>query len=521
MAEQVEKLKQQLSSAITARQSMEKVYEEHFGKLSQFISRLTYVCRGIDIELDNRLAKLRKELKAKADISKLTPLLDEITQLLKHQENRTAQNIKATQTSLNHAGKVLQKQRGLPDNLRRQLRALLESLNASEISTVHSLVPLLEQLTQLYQEAFKAKHNIEGMDQDELAAHQQEASDSFDEIASQLLNLVSELAFEGDLGREIESIRSNLLKCKSSDQLVDSCLSVIRLIVSSISEERSSAQYFLVSLNDALSQVHQAVLNSLSKSKHINEEMVALNEKIQSQIKNLSMQSEKATSLDELQKLVSTNLKVITDSIIQKEELEREEKMILLDSLSVMEERLVDVEKTANTYKKHLAEQKFKSLQDSLTRLPNRAAFDERMEIEFKRWQRYNHSLCMAVVDIDHFKKINDTFGHSAGDKTLKVIAQALKKTLRGTDFIARYGGEEFVILIPESSVADLLVPLNKIRESIKRIPFKFKESKVQITISIGATMFTKGDGPREAFDRADSALYKAKNNGRDQVIIA
>jgi diguanylate cyclase (GGDEF)-like protein len=142
------------------------------------------------------------------------------------------------------------------------------------------------------------------------------------------------------------------------------------------------------------------------------------------------------------------------------------------------------------------------------------------MEIEFKRWQRNGFPLCLAVVDIDFFKRINDNYGHSAGDKTLKVIANALKKSLRSTDFIARFGGEEFVILLPETKLADVSGPLNKIREIIKKIPFKFKNKDVSITISMGVTLFKTGDNPLQAFDRADAALYEAKNGGRDKVIV-
>lgn len=522
----LEKIKQQLSASIAARQSLETTYEMQFAKLSQFIAKLSYVCRGIDVELDNRLAKLRKELKKNVDIEKVEPLLDEINQLLKHQETRSAQHLKLTQQTLTEAGKTLQKQRGLPDTLRRQLRSLLTDVSSTDQTTIHGLVPSLEALTRLYQEAFNAKNGIL-----EIPGERSEASNTHsapvtttpdiqDRISQELLNVISELAFEGNNAKQIDTIRKNLVQGQSLSELADVSLNIIKLIVSSISEERDSAQFFLVTLNDALSHVQKAVLTSLSKSKHINDEMSALNDKIQGQIKNLSMQSEKATSLVQLQQLVSKNLKVITDSMLQKEELEREEKTMLLDSLSVMENRLAEVEKTATNYKKSLSEQRFKSLQDALTKLPNRAAFDERMEVEYRRWKRYGHSLCLAVIDIDHFKRINDTYGHSAGDRTLRVIAQSLRKTLRTTDFIARFGGEEFVVLIPEASVNIIEGPLNKVRESIKRIPFKFKDQSVQITISIGATAFNEGDSAQVVFDRADSALYEAKNSGRDKVIV-
>ena len=175
-------------------------------------------------------------------------------------------------------------------------------------------------------------------------------------------------------------------------------------------------------------------------------------------------------------------------------------------------------EETAE-YKKRMAQQKHKLLLDSLTQVFNRAAFDERVDLEYKRWLRYQTPLCLAIVDIDHFKSINDRFGHLAGDKALKVIARAMSRTLRETDFIARYGGEEFVVLLPGIEANNLDMPLDKLRNVVKSIPFRFKDDKVEITISIGTTLFRSGDTPTDAFERADKALYEAKNGGRDRII--
>ena len=101
----------------------------------------------------------------------------------------------------------------------------------------------------------------------------------------------------------------------------------------------------------------------------------------------------------------------------------------------------------------------------------------------------------------------------TAGDITLQVIAKALQKSIRQTDFIARYGGEEFVLLMPRTSLDNAVEHLNKLRLSIKKIPFKFKDKQIQITVSLGATQFEEGDTPLKAFDRADEALYDAKNS--------
>ena len=157
---------------------------------------------------------------------------------------------------------------------------------------------------------------------------------------------------------------------------------------------------------------------------------------------------------------------------------------------------------------------------DTLTQLHNRSALDERLALEYKRWLRYQSPLCLAIVDVDHFKSINDQFGHLAGDKALKVIARALSTALRDTDFVARFGGEEFVVLLPGISENSIQLPLDKLRSVIKGIPFRFKDERISISISLGATLFRSGDRITDAFERADKALYEAKNAGRDRIVI-
>ena len=126
----------------------------------------------------------------------------------------------------------------------------------------------------------------------------------------------------------------------------------------------------------------------------------------------------------------------------------------------------------------------------------------------------------IAITDIDHFKNINDNFGHSTGDKTLQVIAMALKNSLRDSEFVARYGGEEFVLLLPDVTDEHISQLLNRVREKIKNIPFKFKNQRITVTLSIGAAQVMENETLEEAFERADAALYQAKNNGRDRVVI-
>ncbi len=508
-------IKQQLATAVKARKQLEDTYESQFQILTQFVARLSLVCKGIDVELDNRLARLRQQLANGTDLEKLLPQIDATTEHLKTLESKQQQEVRKAQSTITEAGKLLQKQRGLPNQLRRDLRDFLTRVE-EPASTIHAYIPHLTHLSELYQLALNAKQNMELEDISDSSRYDRLCS----QISMELTNLLSELAFEGTYAKAIDAIRLSLLGALSIEKLLEACLRTIEIIISSINEERQSAQHFLLKLNDALTCVQNSLVSSLKSTNNIREKMAQLNQQIEHQISVLSQDTQSATSLEQLQRLVTDKLNTLSNSLKDKESLEKQEREILLSSVKEMDSRLKELEEEAKQFKKRLAEQKFRSLQDALTELPNRAAFDERYELELKRSKRYNTPLSIVLADVDHFKNINDSYGHSAGDKTLKVIARALKQSMREADFIARYGGEEFILLFPETTLDQLESPLNILREKIKRIPFRFKDTNVPITISFGATQLKPTDAGREAFDRADEALYDAKRQGRDQVIL-
>ncbi|EGH45127.1 hypothetical protein PSYPI_23427 [Pseudomonas syringae pv. pisi str. 1704B] len=180
--------------------------------------------------------------------------------------------------------------------------------------------------------------------------------------------------------------------------------------------------------------------------------------------------------------------------------------------------RVASMEQEALGFRTHLEEQRQKALIDPLTGLPNRAAWGERLEQEMARWQEEKNSLLVCILDLDHFKRINDGYGHLAGDKVLKIVANVLSKRLRADDFMARFGGEEFVMLLPATSLAAGLTLLDELRAAVESCPFHFKGERVTITVSIGLTAFRPSEKSDTAIKRADQALYKAKENGRNRI---
>jgi diguanylate cyclase len=159
--------------------------------------------------------------------------------------------------------------------------------------------------------------------------------------------------------------------------------------------------------------------------------------------------------------------------------------------------------------------------QDFLTGALNRRGMDEAIEREFKRADRHNTPLSLAMIDIDHFKKINDTMGHSAGDVALAHLAKVVKSVLRSTDVLARYGGEEFLILLPGAKQADAVNVISGVQRNLTKNFFLHESDRVLITFSAGVAERITGEHIDAVLPRADAALYLAKKSGRNRVVGA
>ncbi len=183
-----------------------------------------------------------------------------------------------------------------------------------------------------------------------------------------------------------------------------------------------------------------------------------------------------------------------------------------------MRQRLERLEEESREMQQKLRAEQRLSLVDALTQIPNRLAYDQRLEQEYARWNRFQQPLCIAAWDIDHFKRINDAYGHRAGDKVLRIVAETLAERLRETDFLARYGGEEFVMILPGTDLADAARVLDEMRVAVGQLGFHFRSNPVSVTVSGGVSAFREGDSPDEVFERADRSLYRAKQAGRNRV---
>lgn len=158
------------------------------------------------------------------------------------------------------------------------------------------------------------------------------------------------------------------------------------------------------------------------------------------------------------------------------------------------------------------------SMRDALTGVGNRHAMDLSFARELKLANRHDRPLSILVIDIDHFKKVNDDIGHHSGDIVLKQMAQLIQQTLRETDQIFRYGGEEFVALLQNTNAFGAHLIAERLRACVEALPVAIANKELFCTISIGVCSFNGSDSAAELFEKADQALYRAKNSGRNRV---
>lgn len=204
-----------------------------------------------------------------------------------------------------------------------------------------------------------------------------------------------------------------------------------------------------------------------------------------------------------------------------------EVKQLLIGELQKIKEDNTSLKQQLDKTTKDLEEKKekieeFKKIAviDPLTHIPNRRALDTRLANEISRIKRYKGVLSVVFIDIDHFKNINDSYGHVVGDEVLIAFASLLQNYLRDTDYAGRYGGEEFVIVLPGTDRKGARVVAERIRGEMKEKVFVDKKKSVclKVTASFGITEYKDGDDGNIILERADSALYKAKETGRDRI---
>ncbi|MBC3268752.1 diguanylate cyclase [Pseudomonas sp. SWRI81] len=340
-------------------------------------------------------------------------------------------------------------------------------------------------------------------------------------IEETLIGLLDDLTLPERHRPQAEAMRDRLQHGLNWYELIPILDDLATLMLAITDSGQHEFEAYLQQLNERL-EAFQSNLQAASDGHADNSSAArAMDTQIREQVDGLQTSVQEAADLDDLKQVLENHLEGLLGTMDQHQKQRDAREQEVAARLKGLSERVAHMEQEAQGFREHLEEQRQKALIDPLTGLPNRAAWSERLEHEIRQWQQHGNTLSLAMLDLDHFKRINDSYGHLAGDKVLKIIATVLRKRLRGSDFIARFGGEEFVLLLPATPPAAGAKLLETLRAAIEACPFHFKGERVTITISMGLASFRVGEHSDMVLKRADQALYRAKNAGRNRVELS
>jgi diguanylate cyclase len=345
---------------------------------------------------------------------------------------------------------------------------------------------------------------------------------AFSRISDKVLRILTELLDNIDpaecVAAKAHAARLRIARGLNWYELVPTLEDIRDLVMQACLASDQEFSAYLLQVDQVLADISATLGLALQDQAREQGELLAFEAVVSEQVEAISVAVVESDSLEQLKQQVARHIVSIREALVQRPA-EPGAESPLAQQLAELAAQVRTMEEEARSTRADLEAQRQKALQDPLTQLPNREAYSERVHQEFSRWQRYGRPLTLAVCDIDFFKRINDSFGHQAGDRVLQVLGRGIAKRLRDVDFMARYGGEEFVLVLPETSAAQALVLLDKIREGIAQTPFHFKEQPVKITLSMGIAGFTGDDTIEAVFARADARLYQAKAQGRNRCI--
>lgn len=339
-------------------------------------------------------------------------------------------------------------------------------------------------------------------------------------IEDVFLEFIECLAFPPSFFDRVQALKQTLLDGIDTDEVRATTEAVILLVVdmrNALEQEKAELEAFLKQMTQRLRELDTVVEGveghrkaSFEGGKHLDAMMKAGVNEIQDAV-------DTATDINKLKTSIQGSLENIKQRLAEQRQHEDQRQKELEMQLMAMVQHVSVMENESRGLHKRLEEERVQALTDTLTEIPNRLAYEQRVVLEYARWQRYKHPLSLILCDVDHFKNINDTYGHKAGDRALKVLAKILKKSIRDADFLARVGGEEFAIILPETPLGDAMTVAEKLRANVQALEFAYNGTPVPITVSGGVAQFKEGDDAEKVYQRADEALYRAKKQGRNQ----
>lgn len=340
---------------------------------------------------------------------------------------------------------------------------------------------------------------------------------------SVLLQLLERIKVPEDFVPSINGVRKRLESTTTETDwpaLIAEIAELINAIRSHLQQQKQDLAQFVEHIGDRIERLGVLLEDQSTAVQDQADQGTAFDQDMGQHMQSLREDVVAATDLEQVKDSVDERLDWMSQQLRRHREQEERRIEASRSRLERMQQRLGQLERESEQLRAAVQRKDEEALIDPLTGIANRGGYERRVLEEFERWQRYGAPLSLALFDVDHFKRINDEYGHSAGDKALRMIAQLLAQRLRRIDFMARYGGEEFVALLPGTSADSAFTVVDRLRERVAAAGFHYKGEPVTISLTAGVTAFGAGDTIEAAIERADAALYEGKQAGRDRTVL-
>ncbi|REG82677.1 GGDEF domain-containing protein [Marinomonas pollencensis] len=493
--------------------------------LRKAVSRTSLLAEGNDPELDHAVRQIRLQISKGADATAIQAILDNVEPLLlKVDEARLtrAKHFRETLHDLidildHHGQQVPQSQKNAFESairshwqsvphwpsLLKEYLALIEASLAHNAQVETKKAPLIARLFKRAQPAKTKLNNQEVLQQ----------------VRHTLIGLLSNLALPSDYDEQISELKNTLAQNKNFNDFPKILDELIALIMIAIGNTQEGLTSYLNELNKQLASINDSIVKSYRSQKSLSESREGLNTSMQKQVQEAANAVQQADDLDSLKALINERMANISDTMAQyRKQMLAQEKMST-QSISLLKSKVTRMEKDTSSLRTSLQEKLAQAMTDALTDLPNRAAYQDTILPLCSNSLANGSPLSLAICDIDFFKQVNDTWGHLAGDKVLRLVPRQIRNVLAASDLLFRYGGEEFVIVFPGTPLSDAQQRAEAIRKEVEKAPFNVNGEPVSITVSIGLAELTQ-ENYETFFSRADKQLYSAKEAGRNKVMV-
>ncbi|HEY4366453.1 MAG TPA: diguanylate cyclase [Steroidobacteraceae bacterium] len=433
------------------------------------------------------------------------------------------QQFRAMEATLKRfVGRLCSASLGQSPRLDAEIRKLQQALRSQATSDeLDQITPTLSDAIQALDHSTPALHVVATQSTRTQPDAPNEVFDD-EQVRATLSAMLVELRRDPELLDQVDALDSKLETGTTRGQLPEILSSLTTIVgqrIHRIERSKHEIETLLSQMVGKLDEISQFVAEQNQNQSQSQASNETLNTQLVGEMKAMGESVESADDLRQIRTQVRSRLESIDRHLQEFRRRETTRTDAMRARNEQMRARVAALEAEANRLHDQLKDEQRLSTIDLLTKIPNRLAYEKRIDEELNRWQRFNQPACIAVLDVDHFKRINDTCGHRAGDRVLSVVSKCLADRIRGTDFVARYGGEEFVMILTGTDLANAVRLVDEMRIAVSLIGFHFRGTPLPITISSGITALQAGDSSSSVFDRADKAMYQAKESGRNRCV--